>query len=164
MEQFYQTPAPFVRQPVRLPLRFLCYISWSCFGLISTQLNYHLYTAPSYVPGLAKSDKPQTSFFMSDTLRLELTKRSEAIRAVPPPSSSSNLPDELQGYHTLVLLDQPLPNSGPASKDRRPNFGAWHSSVYKATSSADGLAYVLRRIESMRSHHLQRLSISQAAF
>ena len=85
---------------------------------------------------------------MSESLRVELTQRSEAIRAAPAPSIS-NIPDELQGYHTLVLLDQPPPSSGPAAKDRRPNFGAWHSSVYKATSSADGLAYVLRRIESM---------------
>ena len=79
---------------------------------------------------------------------MELTQRSEAIRAAPPPTSS-NIPEELQGYHTLMLLDQPPPNGGPAAKDRRPNFGVWHSSVYKATSSTDGLAYVLRRIESM---------------
>jgi PAB-dependent poly(A)-specific ribonuclease subunit 3 len=125
---------------------------------LPTQLNYHLYTPASHLSNLPKSDHPQASFFMSDSLRQELTQRSEALRAVPVPSSS-NLPDELQGYHTLVLLDQLPPSGGPATKDRRPNFGPWHSSVYKATSSTDGLTYVLRRIESMSLHDLRLSSV-----
>ena len=146
MESYYQAPpSSFVRQPVRL---LFVLLDSPSFGLIfcHIQLNYHLYTPASHISTLAKSDPPQASFFMSESLRVELTQRSEAIRAAPAPS---NLPDELQGYHTLVLLDQPPPSGGPAAKDRRPNFGVWHSSVYKATSSTDGLAYVLRRIESM---------------
>lgn len=108
------------------------------------QLNYHLYTPLPHLATLSNSDQPQATFFMSDCLRQELTQRSEATRAahvVPLPI----LPDELQGYHSLVPLDHPV----GLTKERRPNFGAWHSSVYKATSSTDGHAYVLRRIESM---------------
>ncbi|KAF8583430.1 hypothetical protein K439DRAFT_1412181 [Ramaria rubella] len=128
IDSFYQIPQDaFVRQP----------------------LNYHLYTPASHLMTLAKSDQPLASFFMSDSLRRELTQRSEAIRAMPLVSPS--LPDELQGYHSLVPLDQPSGNGH--SKDRRPNFGAWHSSVYKATSSTDGHAYVLRRIENFRLAH-----------
>ena len=156
MESFYQSPqSSFVRQPVCLHLLFNA-LSYNCRSF-SSQLNYHLYTPTSHLSTLNKSDNPQASFFMSDSLRLELTQRSEAIRAVPV--TSSNLPDDLQGYHTLVLLDQPPPSSGPSSKDRRPNFGAWHSSVYKATSSTDGLTYVLRRIESMCLHHFGLSSV-----
>jgi PAB-dependent poly(A)-specific ribonuclease subunit 3 len=46
----------------------------------------------------------------------------------------------LQGYHTLVPLEQ--------TTGERRKFGNWHSTVYRATSSVDGAEYVLRRIES----------------
>ncbi|KIJ30453.1 hypothetical protein M422DRAFT_61714 [Sphaerobolus stellatus SS14] len=62
-----------------------------------------------------------------------------------PIGPNPNLPEELQGYHTLVVLDQPQ-----STKERRPNFGSLHATVYKAISSVDGLAYVLRRIENFR--------------
>ncbi|KAF8512098.1 hypothetical protein BU17DRAFT_96630 [Hysterangium stoloniferum] len=126
LDSFYQTSMnSFIRQP----------------------LNYHLYTPISHAAALTKSDQPQTSFFMSDSLRQELTERAEAIRSVPL-AVSSNLPEELQGYHSLVPLDHAL-----STNDRRPNFGSWHSSVYKATSSTDSLAYVLMRIENFRLPH-----------
>jgi len=50
-----------------------------------------------------------------------------------------NLPDELQGYHTLVPLES-------ISGERR-KFGNWYSTVYRATGK-DERGYVLRRVES----------------
>lgn len=58
-----------------------------------------------------------------------------------------NLPEQLQGYHTLVPLD------ATAATDRR-KFGNWLSTVYRAISSADGRPYALRRIESVSRFHL----------
>lgn len=103
-------------------------------------LNYHLYTHP-------RSEALQSRYFISDALREELQKRSEAIHAAPPPGLT--LPDETQGYHSLVPLEV-------AIGDRR-KFGNWFSTVYKAINSTDGLSYALRRIESYRLN-------SQAAF
>lgn len=98
------------------------------------QLNYHLYTHP--VP-----DSLQSRYFASDTLREDLQKRSEAVHTAPPPGLG--LPDETQGYHSLVPLE--------ATVGERRKFGNWHSTVYKAINSSDGFAYSLRRIESMET-------------
>lgn len=76
---------------------------------------------------------------MSDNIREELQKRAEAAHVIPFPPY--NLPDELQGYHSLVPLEQ-------SSSDRR-KFFSWFSTVYRATNASDGQAYVLRRVESV---------------
>ena len=52
------------------------------------------------------------------------------------------LPEELQGYHTLV----PIEPSG-ANVERR-KLGNWLSVVYRAIRTLDGIPYALRRIES----------------
>lgn len=52
------------------------------------------------------------------------------------------LPDELQGYHTLV----PLENT--SSQNERRKFLTWYSIVFKAIRTSDGLPYTLRRVES----------------
>jgi PAB-dependent poly(A)-specific ribonuclease subunit 3 len=79
------------------------------------------------------------NYFMSDEVREDLQKRTEALRSVVP-ALGLNLPEELQGYHTLVPLETTSP-------DRR-RFGNWFSTVYKAVSEKDGVTYVLRRVES----------------
>ncbi|GJJ13967.1 hypothetical protein Clacol_008224 [Clathrus columnatus] len=112
-------------------------------------LNYHLYTPQTYHSNATKSDNPSASFFMSDDLRQDLTQQSELTRAVPT-MTMLNLPEELQGYHTLVPLDSTVAVAG---KERRPNFGNWYSSIYKATSATDGFTYALRRIENFRLLH-----------
>ncbi|KAG9310982.1 hypothetical protein JVU11DRAFT_8860 [Chiua virens] len=98
---------------------------------IQQPLDYHLYTQP--IP-----DSFAPSHFMSDNVREELQKRAEATHAVPFPPY--NLPDELQGYHSLVPLE-------PTPSDRR-KFFSWFSTVYRATSAKNGLPYALRRVES----------------
>ncbi|KAG6820331.1 hypothetical protein H0H93_002180 [Arthromyces matolae] len=103
-------------------------------------LDYHLYTpAPSasLVPSAV-----DTHFVPSSTaLRQLLQKRSETTRQVAP--IDSNLPDELQGYHTLVPLE-------PSTGIERRKIGNWYSTVYRAFNSTDGHPYALRRIENYR--------------
>ncbi|KAI0696153.1 hypothetical protein BC835DRAFT_1343276 [Cytidiella melzeri] len=111
MDVFYAPQHAFTRQP----------------------LNYHLYTHP-------RPDSMQSRYFISDTFREDLQRRSEAVHATPPPHLS--LPDETQGYHSLVPLE-------PIIGDRR-KFGNWYSTVYKAINSADGIPYALRRVENYR--------------
>jgi PAB-dependent poly(A)-specific ribonuclease subunit 3 len=88
------------------------------------------------------------NYFISDNIREELTRRAAAVRAVPAGAYAlQGLPEELQGYHTIVPLDDPaslLP--GPGQERRK--FGGWLSSIYKAVSEKDGVTYALRRIES----------------
>ena len=76
--------------------------------------------------------------FLSDALREELQGRSETIHTAPP--AGLDLPDELQGYHTLVPLENVV--------GERRMFLSWHSTVYRAANSKDGAVYALRRIES----------------
>jgi PAB-dependent poly(A)-specific ribonuclease subunit 3 len=64
--------------------------------------------------------------------------RSEIIHTAPAPGF--NLPDELQGYHTLVPLE--------STTGERRKFGNWYSTVYRATGK-DGRSYVLRRVSGM---------------
>ena len=63
---------------------------------------------------------------------------SEIIHTAPAPGL--NLPDELQGYHTLVPLE--------STTGERRKFGNWYSTVYRATGK-DGRSYVLRRVSGM---------------
>ncbi|KAI0632890.1 hypothetical protein C8Q77DRAFT_853614 [Trametes polyzona] len=96
-------------------------------------LNYHLYTLP-------RPEALEHRFFISDDIREELQRRSETIRAAPP--TGIGLPEELQGYHSLIPLE-------PIAGERR-KFGHWFSTLYRATNSSDGLTYVLRRVENFR--------------
>ncbi|KAF8889023.1 hypothetical protein BD779DRAFT_412827 [Infundibulicybe gibba] len=113
---------------------------------IRQPLNYHLYT-PEIPANFLTSDVESHFVPPSMELRQSLQKRSETIHGAPPPDL--NLPEELQGYHTLVPID----NTGP----ERRKFGNWYSTVYRATNNSNGLPYCLRRIENYRLTH-------QAAF
>ncbi|KAJ7631888.1 hypothetical protein DFH06DRAFT_1223164 [Mycena polygramma] len=111
-------------------------------------LNYHLYT--SGIPPTFVSSATDTHFILpSMDLRTLLQGRSEDLRTAPP--QGLNLPEEMQGYHSLI----PLENIGGSAERRK--FGNWSSSVYRAINSVDGATYCLRRIENYRLNH-------QAAF
>jgi len=75
----------------------------------------------------------------SADLRQTLQKRGETIRGVS--HADLGLPEELQGYHTLVPLE-------PTGAADRKKLGNWHSTVYRAIRTTDGVPHVLRRIES----------------
>lgn len=119
------------------------------------QLDYHLYSLPP--------PSPPPSHFISSTLRTDLQLRSEIIHTAPAPGL--NLPDEMQGYHTLVPLES-------LTGERR-KFGNWYSTVYRATGK-DGRAYVLRRVSGvlmfpphsriMMNHEKDFRLVHQAAF
>ena len=117
--------------PLLLANLYVVAYCWYTLSHSTPQLNYHLYTQP-------RPESLQHRYFVSDDIREELQKRSEAVYAAPLPGL--NLPDELQGYHSLLPLE--------AIVGERRKFGNWYSTVYKAVNSTDGLPYVLRRIES----------------
>ncbi|TFK24858.1 hypothetical protein FA15DRAFT_669061 [Coprinopsis marcescibilis] len=104
-------------------------------------LNYHLYTPTAY-PDLRQSTTSSHFVPPSSELRHIMQERSETIRGIAPPGTK--VPEELQGYHTLV----PLEPTGPGVERRK--FGSWYSTVYRAIKASDGLPYILRRIENYR--------------
>lgn len=85
-----------------------------------------------------------------------LHTRSHTARSLPPPGKylnhssillinifpGLNLPEDLQGYHSLVPLE---PTNG---QERRKMANNWYTSVYRAINSTDGATYCLRRVES----------------
>jgi len=107
----------------------------------SLQLNYHLYSNP--IPEAFAGN-----YFISDAIREELQKRSETIHTAPAPGLG--LPEELQGYHTLVPLE--------ATAGERRKLGNWYSTAYRAVNSTDGITYTLRRVEGVFIHPLSRMS------
>ncbi|CAA7262110.1 unnamed protein product [Cyclocybe aegerita] len=122
---YFAHPPMFLRQP----LNYLLYTPSMPSQLIRNTINTH------FVPP-------------SNDLRQILQERSETARGVAP--AGLGLPEELQGYHTLV----PLEPTGNAERRKMVN---WHSTVYRAINATDGLPYVLRRVENYRLMH-------QAAF
>lgn len=95
------------------------------------QLQYHLYSQP-------RPDTLQRRFFISDSIREDLQKRSETIHTAPAPGLG--LPEEIQGYHSLIPIEAVVPE--------KRKFGSFVSVTYRAINSKDGLPYVLRRVES----------------
>lgn len=106
------------------------------------QLQYHLYTQP-------RPDTLQRRFFISDSIRDDLQKRSETIQTAPAPGLG--LPEEIQGYHSLIPIE-------PVVSDKR-KMGTFSTVTYRAINSKDGLPYVLRRVESAFSIHWENPSV-----
>lgn len=90
-------------------------------------------TTNSHVQQTTKSFLSST-YFMSEDLRNSLLLKNEIANSV---EDSSNLPIEVDNYHTLSLLEAssnlPVP-----------------SSTYKAIHSSTGIKYCLRRLHSFR--------------
>lgn len=105
----------------------------------SQPLQYHLY-APigPYREDVMPYNRLTHDFFISETMREDMQKQSEASLQVMP---GSQLP-QLDNYHSLVPLDT----------THRKNAGifGYPSWVYKATSSKNGKLYCLRRLEGFR--------------
>ena len=122
------------------------------------KLNYHLYTLPT-------PTTPGRKFFISDHIREDLLRRSEQVHTGS--AAPGSLPEEVQGYHSLVPLevDKKKVGTGGAGNGVGGGLGGglgggrtadggggmgggWPSMSYKAIKSEDGGTYVLRRIES----------------
>jgi len=78
-------------------------------------------------------------FFIPDDLREELTRKAQASRQILP---SSNLPAQVDHFHSLVPLDT-------SNQKNAATFG-YPTWVYKAVSAKDGYTYALRRLEGYR--------------
>ncbi|KAJ3170528.1 PAB-dependent poly(A)-specific ribonuclease subunit 3 [Geranomyces variabilis] len=108
-------------------------------------LQYHLYTTPlPHISNLHPHQKTIHSFFLSDHVREELQRKSEAAQQVLDPSSPEfhRLPAEIHTYHSFYPLD--------VHRDRSLKVFGYPTWVYKALWSVDGKPYVLRRIEGFR--------------
>jgi PAB-dependent poly(A)-specific ribonuclease subunit 3 len=102
-------------------------------------LDHHLYT--STIPSAFVTSSTASHFVPpSSELRQVLQERSHVSRSV---ALGSNLPEELQGYHTFTPIDN-------VSAPERKKFFNLNSVVYRAINSTDGVPYVLRRIENFR--------------
>lgn len=104
----------------------------------SYPLNYHLY-APPPPPRLAMPLPPHETnaaqMFIANDLRESLQRRNEATLQTLP---QSNLPDHVNGYHSLVPIDK--------SFDAVSRVWSVPTAIYKVFSNADGNSYAIRRI------------------
>ncbi|KAK9470026.1 uncharacterized protein V1510DRAFT_424207 [Dipodascopsis tothii] len=115
-------------------------------------LQYHLYAPqPPHKVALQPYQRTAQSFFLSDNLREEQQRKSEASLQVLP---SSNLPDNLHVYCSLVPLD--------TNADKSPRVFGHTSWIYKAFSTADGNTYALRRLEGFRLANEKAIATVQA--
>ncbi|KAF8316433.1 hypothetical protein DL93DRAFT_2078204 [Clavulina sp. PMI_390] len=85
---------------------------------------------------------------MSDTLREDLQRRSEALYSTTPIPNINlmafrSLPEEVHKYHSLVPLEG-------TDKERRTSFMGCTSLVYRAVNKETGDIVTLRRIEGFR--------------
>ncbi|KAE9379831.1 hypothetical protein N431DRAFT_432215 [Stipitochalara longipes BDJ] len=110
------------------------------FAAPAQPLQYHLY-APigPHKEDLTPYQRTVHDFFIPNSLREELQKKSEATRQVMPNSGLPRL--EKEKYHSLVPLDTNNNKSAAVF-----GFPSW---VYKAQKE-DGNYYVLRRLEGYR--------------
>ncbi|KAF2229694.1 PAB-dependent poly(A)-specific ribonuclease subunit PAN3 [Viridothelium virens] len=118
----------------------------------SQPLQYHLY-APlgPHRENLLAYQRTAHDFFLPDSLREDLQRKSEATLQTLP---NSTLPSQVDHFHSLVPLD--INNQKNAAL-----FG-YSSWVYKAVSSNDGFTYTLRRLEGFRLTNEQAIRSVQA--
>ncbi|CAE6483578.1 unnamed protein product [Rhizoctonia solani] len=90
--------------------------------------------------------------FMTPDLRDELHRKQDALYQAPYGPASS-LPDEVNGYHSLAMLE-------PASSQSF--MGGFTTSVYRATNGRDGNTYALYRVENCRLPHDSALTTIEA--
>lgn len=101
--------------------------------------SYHLYWPIGPQPtNLLAYQRTAHDFFISDHVREDLQKKSEAARQILP---NSMLPS-IEQYHSLVCLD--------TSQQKNQSLFGYASWVYKAVSGKDGKMYTLRRLENFR--------------
>lgn len=104
------------------------------------QVQYHQY-APigPYNTNMLPYQRTVHDLFLANDTREDLQKKMAASLQILP---NSQLPQQIESYHSLVPLDTTHHKSSSI-------FGGYHSWVYKAQSSTNGQYFVLRRIEGM---------------
>lgn len=118
--------------------------------------SYHAYpSAPSHLANLQTVGKSLgNSFSMSTQTRQELLNQHTATLMRLDPDDT-NVPQEVDNYHTLFPLE---PIDSIANQQSQRTFGCI-TSCYKAVSSKDGLAYVLRRMHGVRLTNAKAMGI-----
>jgi PAB-dependent poly(A)-specific ribonuclease subunit 3 len=100
---------------------------------------YHLYVPMGpYRENLLAYQRTAHDFFISDELREDLQRKSDAAQQILP---NSALP-QVDYFHSLVPLDK--------SNQKNPMTFGYPSWIYKTMSGRDGQMYALRRIEGYR--------------
>lgn len=104
-----------------------------------TAPSYHLYWPIGPQPtNLPAYQRTAHDFFIPESLREELQKKSEVSRQI---LANSSLPP-IEQFHSLVCLD--------TTQHKTQSLFGYQSWVYKAVSSKDGNNYALRRLEGFR--------------
>jgi len=101
---------------------------------------------PKNLPNLQTSSNKfdQTSFFMSQQLRMELQKQRSVLLSEGKDVSLLGLPENIENYHSLYPLEDV---KNQISGQRM--FG-YTSTCYRVVNSKDGLHYCMRRIHGFR--------------
>lgn len=103
----------------------------------------HTYSGPaSHVTKIQTTNPLFSSFLTIDEVKQQLLKRNEITNTLPPTNTS--LPTELENYHSLVPLETTVGQKIPQI-----------ASTFKATNSADGIRYCLRRLHGCRLQSLK---------
>ncbi|KAJ7830988.1 hypothetical protein B0H14DRAFT_3714180 [Mycena olivaceomarginata] len=121
-DQYFMTqlqPVPFMRQPLN-------YHNDSSAILAAFSVST---TDRQFIPPLAE-------------LCMLLQGQSRDLRMAPP--QGLNLLEEIQGYHSLI----PLENLANTGEHKWHEFRNWHLSVHRAINAVDGGTYCLRQIEN----------------
>ncbi|TGJ83338.1 hypothetical protein E0Z10_g5418 [Xylaria hypoxylon] len=118
------------------------YGAQNTYSTPSQPLQYHLYYPLAPIrDSLQPYQRAVFDFFLPESLREDLQKRSEAARQVLASQPGVQSPS-LQQYHSLVPLDIKLKNT--------PGIFGLPTWVWKATSRKTGNVYCLRRVEGFR--------------
>ncbi|KAI0403595.1 hypothetical protein F4802DRAFT_571202 [Xylaria palmicola] len=118
------------------------YGTQNTYSAPSQPLQYHLYyPIASIRDSLQPYQRAVFDFFLPESLRENLQKKSEAARQVLASQLGVQSPS-LQQYHSLVPLDTKLKNT--------PGIFGLPTWVWKATSRKNGNVYCLRRVEGFR--------------
>lgn len=111
---------------------------------------------PAKPPSSNNSSAPSTpppqatpSFFVSDSLRMDILQKNALTLAQPDVVRFPDLPNEVDNYHELCPLE---PIHKPAS-----TMLGYQTSTYKATSIKSGTRYCLRRIHGEFFHVIAEL-------
>lgn len=109
---------------------------------------------PIKTPSSNNSSAPSTpppqstpSFFVSESLRLDVLQKNALTLAQPDVIRFPDLPEEVDSYHELCPLEA---IHKPAS-----TVLGYQTSTYKATSTKNGTRYCLRRVHGkFQSYHI----------
>lgn len=106
----------------------------------------HVYSGPaSHILNMQPRTQLSSSFFMPEEMRNDLMGRNEIANVIAS-NENQDLPHEVDSYHSLCPLE-------PSSKIPTT------SSTYKATHSATGIKYCLRRLHGFRLQSTKCMSV-----